>query len=220
MKNNILKFAFITFIALTSCKKEDSDKNTPKDEQEMVDTVSSSIYDVSPATSSIEWTGSKPTGKHTGTIQLKNGIFEVTDGKVTGGTFTIDMNTINVTDLEGNEKTNLETHLKGTGDQKEEDHFFNVNKFPLSNFKIKSISEANGAYFIKGDLTLKEITKEVSFTAEISVSENEINFISDPFKINRTEWGVNYASKSIFDNLKDKFIDDDIELLVKLKGNK
>ena len=43
---------------------------------------------------------------------------------------------------------------------------------------------------------------------------------SEPFKINRVDFGVNYGSKSVFDDLKDKFINDDIELVVKAKATK
>jgi hypothetical protein len=43
---------------------------------------------------------------------------------------------------------------------------------------------------------------------------------SEPFTIDRTNWGVNYGSKSIFDNLGDKFISDDIQLTVKLQATK
>ncbi|CEN37633.1 conserved hypothetical protein [Capnocytophaga canimorsus] len=73
---------------------------------------------------------------------------------------------------------------------------------------------------VHGDLTVKGKTKTIAFPASVSVSENEFSLVSEPFKINRTDFGVNYASKSIFDNLKDKFIDDEIELTVKAKATK
>ena len=37
---------------------------------------------------------------------------------------------------------------------------------------------------------------------------------SETFTIDRTKWGINYGSKSIFDNLGDKFIDDDMEITI------
>ena len=37
---------------------------------------------------------------------------------------------------------------------------------------------------------------------------------SETFSIDRTKWGINYGSKSIFDNLGDKFIDDDMEITI------
>lgn len=217
MKKTMLTLALVSFITFTSCKKENQAETTEEIEVAEINPN----YNVDTASSVINWTGAKPTGTHTGTISLKEGSFEVTDGKVTGGNFTIDMNTINVTDLEGDDKAALEGHLKGTGDDAEKvDHFFNVTQHPTSNYKIVSIEEANGAFYVKGVLTMKGISKPVDFPAEIRVSENEVSLTSDPFKINRTTWGVNYGSKSIFDDLKDKFINDDIELVIKVKATK
>ena len=81
----------------------------------------------------VYWTGSKPTGKHTGYIDVKSGNLVVDAGKITGGEFTLDMNTITCTDLDGDGKLSLEAHLKGT-DEGEEDDFFNVTKFLTAKF--------------------------------------------------------------------------------------
>lgn len=218
MKKSLLSFAIIVLISFTSCKKEASEDTTKTDETS--EAIASGSYTVATANSVIEWVGSKPAGKHTGTISLSDGSFNVTEGKVTGGNFTIAMNSIAVTDLEGEEKMNLETHLKGTGDKESEDHFFNVVKHPTGNFKMLSAELESGHYFVKGILTLKGISKEVNFSSEIIMTDTEIKLISDPFKINRTLWNINYASKSIFDDLKDKFIDDEIELVVKVTAKK
>lgn len=218
MKKSLLSLAIIALISLSSCKKEATENAETTTETEV--TGVSGTFNVDTSMSVIDWIGSKPAGKHTGTISLSNGSFEITDGSITGGNFTIDMNSITVTDLEGEDKMKLETHLKGTGEKESEDHFFNVTKFPTGNFKMLSAEPESGAYFVKGILTLKEISKEINFAAEIAITDTEIKLISDPFKINRTTWNVNYASKSIFDNLKDQFIDDEIELVVKVVAKK
>lgn len=216
----MLALSLVCFITFTSCKKENQNEATTET-MEVTEVELNPNFIVDTGSSVINWIGAKPAGTHTGTISLKEGSFEVTDGKVTGGEFTIDMNTINVTDLEGDKKNDLEMHLKGTGENAETvDHFFNVNAHPTSNFKIVTVDDVNGAYFIKGILTMKGISKPVDFPAEIMVTDNEVTLISDPFKINRTTWGVNYGSKSVFDDLKDKFINDDIELVVKVKATK
>lgn len=218
MKKSLLSLAIIALISLSSCKKEATENAETTTETEV--TGVSGTFNVDTSMSVIDWIGSKPAGKHTGTISLSNGSFEITDGSITGGNFTIDMNSITVTDLEGEDKMKLETHLKGTGEKESEDHFFNVTKFPTGNFKMLNAEPESGAYFVKGILTLKEISKEINFAAEITITDTEIKLISDPFKINRTTWNVNYASKSIFDNLKDQFIDDEIELVVKVVAKK
>ncbi|MEJ6792164.1 MAG: YceI family protein, partial [Lacinutrix sp.] len=43
---------------------------------------------------------------------------------------------------------------------------------------------------------------------------------SDSFTIERTKWSINYGSKSIFDNLGDKFINDDMELKIIVTAKK
>ena len=64
-------------------------------------------YAVNAAVSKVMWTGSKPAGSHTGTIDVSEGEVSVNNGMVTGGSFTLDMNSINVTDLEGDQKAGL-----------------------------------------------------------------------------------------------------------------
>lgn len=64
-------------------------------------------------------------------------------GEFQGEDITIDMTTINVLDLKGQEKENLENHLKGYANGKE-DHFYNVNKYAEANFEIPSVKIKKG----------------------------------------------------------------------------
>jgi polyisoprenoid-binding protein YceI len=73
---------------------------------------------------------------------------------------------------------------------------------------------------ITGNLVLKEISKSITIPAMIISDATSMTITSEPFMINRTEWGVNYGSKSVFDDLKDKYVDDNIELTVTLKASK
>ena len=170
--------------------------------------------------STIMWEGSKPAGKHNGTISISAG--ELTydaNGDISGGNFTLDMNSITVTDLQpGDGKEDLEAHLKGST-EKDQDDFFNVAKYPTGTFAITSITPITGStdgstHAVKGNLTLKDVTKEVSFNAMVKSNDTKTEFkIETPeFMINRTQWNINYGSKTIFNNLKDKFINDDIKL--------
>ena len=88
--------------------------------------------------------------------------------------------------------------------------------FPTASFVFKRFDGKN----LIGDLTIKGKTKEVSFPATVTITDNEVSIVSQPFKINRVDFGVNYGSKSVFDDLKDKFINDDVELVVKAKATK
>ncbi|MCU0350069.1 MAG: YceI family protein [Flavobacterium sp.] len=216
MRKLILSCAVIALVSFTSCKKE----NTENVGDSATETTAVGVYNLDVSNSKIDWVGSKPAGKHTGTLTLTEGNFEVTEGNITGGTFTIDMNSITVTDLSGDDKMYLETHLKGTGDKESEDHFFNVNKYPTATFTVSSVEKVENNHLVKGNLTVKDITNAVEFTAQVTTTDSTVTLVSNPFKINRTKWNVTYASKSLFDDLKDKFVDDDIELVVKVSATK
>lgn len=198
-----------------------NDKVAAGDAQEVVATAEATNFNVDTAGSVINWIGAKPAGQHTGTISLSEGTVGVLENKITSGSFVIDMNSIVVTDLTAETgKDNLEAHLKGTGEEEGKDHFFNVTTYPTGKFEITSVeytSETNAT--INGNLTLKDITKNVSFPANITVNDNTLTLTSETFKINRVDWNVNYGSKSVFDNLADKFINDEIELSINVKAN-
>ncbi len=219
MKKIILSATTVVALVLGSCNNPQPSNNQST---ETVATETTSIsapetfeYQVAPE-SVVEWEGTKPAGKHHGTVNATEGGLNVENGTLTAGEFVLDMNSISVLDLEaGKGKETLEAHLKGT-DPEKVDHFFNVKEFPTATFSVKTFDGKN----LVGNLTVKGKTKEISFPAHISISEHEVSITSEPFKINRVDFGVNYGSKSVFDDLKDKFIDDEITLVVKAKATK
>ncbi|NND63222.1 MAG: YceI family protein [Flavobacteriaceae bacterium] len=221
MKNLILNFALVAFISLGAgaCKEKEEKDETATATDTMETAGVSADFNVNVDESTILWKGSKPLGSHNGTIALASGTVMVKDGAPAGGKFSIDMNTITDLDLEGQMKDNLEAHLKGTVEGKEGD-FFNVTEYPFASFEMTGVTEADGTTMVNGNLTIKDKTNPVSFPAAISVEENMMTLKSEPFTIDRTKWGVNFGSKSIFDNLGDKFIDDEIELTISVVANK
>ncbi|UOK42374.1 MULTISPECIES: YceI family protein [Flavobacterium] len=219
MKKIVLSLLIVSSMVFVSCKKNETETN--KDNAEAVASAEGTIYKANPAESIIYWSGSKPTGKHMGTVNLQEGEFIVKDNKVVGGKFTINMNTITVTDLKPDDgKEDLEAHLKGTGDKKEQDHFFNVEKYPTGLFQIRRIEEENGKTVVFGNLSIKNVTKSVNFPATINVSDNEINFVSDSLVLNRTYWNITYGSKTIAGTLKDNLVHDEMILQVNVKAKK
>lgn len=220
MKKIILSLALICCAFIFSCKKEKIDIDGNQAPLE----VSNSIGDkftANTAESVVNWTGFKLTGKHHGTIHLKEGFINIKDSLITGGQFFIDMNTITVTDLKaGDGKEDLENHLKGTGENEKKDHFFNVKKYPTSDFKISKVEKSGNKDIIFGNLSIKGITKAVNFPATIKISDSEVSINSEPLRLNRTYWNVNYASKSIFADIGDKFISDEIEVQIYVKAKK
>ena len=201
-----------------------SDKKEPKTEE--IKTTSNTEltgdYIVDNNNSLIKWVGRKPGESHNGTIKIENGEMSFEKGELLMGNFIMDMTSIEVNDLKkGDGKEDLESHLKGTVEGKE-DHFFNVVKYPKANFSITKVDKTEGKYILNGNLTIKGITKPVEIVSMLSIGANqeEIKLTSVPFKINRTQWGIEFMSKSIFDDLKDKFIDDEIELEIMVKARK
>jgi polyisoprenoid-binding protein YceI len=223
MKNKLILFLICTSLVFSvSCKKDASKNAETKDAVKAKGaTAEAKKYIVDTGSSTLNWVGSKPTGKHTGTINLSEGEFYVVGDSVESGKFTIDMKSITVTDLKASDgKEDLENHLKGLGKDDSADHFFNTNTYPTGTFQITTITHEMGKTMVEGNLTLKDVTKSIKFPAVITVSESTVTLESESFKINRTLWNVNYSSKSVFDNLGDKYIDDDIEIKVNVKANK
>ncbi len=221
MKKSILNVFMIAAIAMATvgCKNDNREANT-EDAREVAAANMEAVEFVVDTTSSvIEWQGEKPTGTHTGTIDIAQGSFYANDSIVESGTFVIDMNSIDVTDLEGEEKMNLENHLKGTVEGKEGD-FFNVNEYPDATFEVTGVNETNGQTMLQGNLTLKGETKNVEFPVNIDMNGDTMELTSEGFTIDRTKWNVNYGSKSVFDSLGDNFINDEIELTIKVKANR
>lgn len=222
MKTKVMNLALIAVLAfgVIACGNKQN-KTVGTDPEEALTASETAVnYVVDTEASVIDWKGEKPTGIHTGTIRLAQGVLNVTGNELESGDFVIDMNTIVVTDLkEGEGKENLEAHLKGTVEGKEGD-FFDVTKYPLGSFEVTGIEEREGKTWLNGNLTLKEVTKNISIPVEVTIEDEKVILNSEPFNIDRTQWNVNFGSKSVFDNLGDKFINDDVELTVSVVANK
>jgi len=121
------------------------------------------------------------------------------------------MTSIVVLDIPADDKYNakLTKHLKA-------DDFFGVESNPTASFKITNV-EGNT---VSGDLTIKGKTKNVSFTTSSSETDGVMSFKSESFKIDRTDFDIKYKSKKFFDNLKDKFINDEIEISITVSSVK
>ena len=156
--------------------------------------------------SKVSWKGHKVTGAHEGTISLSSGILKFSDDKLVGGEFTIDMTSIDNTDLEGDYRLKLEGHLKS-------DDFFGVANHPKAQLIFKSVKPSNeNNYSVTADLTIKGKTNPITF--DISINQGKANAA---LKVDRTKYDIKYGSASFFDNLKDKAIYDEFDLVVDLK---
>ena len=221
MKRLIPILFVAAMLSLTVACKGDKENKAGEAEDAANASAEAVAYNVDTTATVIEWTGSKQVASHHGIIKLLTGIVYVKGSAIESGNFTIDMNSIQTTDVDDPKgKSDLEAHLKGTNMNESDDHFFNVKKYPEGKFEITKIGEENGKTMVEGNLTLKGTTKNVKFPATVKVSDTEVTIDSEKFTIDRTQWKVNYGSKSVFSDLGDKFINDEIELVVKLKAKK
>lgn len=157
--------------------------------------------------STIAWVGKKVTGSHNGTINFSDGNISVNGKSIRGGSFIVDMTSINTTDLEaGKGKEKLDGHLKA-------DDFFGTDKYPTAKLEIKLISDNHdGTFNVTANLTIKDITNPVSFVLK-STSKNSA---TASLKVDRTKYGIKYGSGSFIEGLGDKAINDEFELTVNL----
>lgn len=222
MKKLINGFLILTLsFALVGCKDKANEANTTEAKPSMNADAVANKYVVDVVESKIDWKGFKPTGAHNGTIAIEKGVINTNqENVIMSGNFVIDMTSIVSHDLQGEKKLDLESHLKGTVPGKEGD-FFNVNEFPDATFEITNLEAVeNGNYNLSGNLTLKGVKNNITIPVKTLMENNSLVLTSAPFTIDRTKWGVNYGSKSVFDNLGDAFINDDIELNIVVKADK
>lgn len=163
--------------------------------------------------STFKWHAKKVTGEHMGTVNVAGGTFTLEKGAIVGGTVEMDMTTIVSTDMQGEYKGKLEGHLKS-------EDFFSVEKFSKSTLVIKKVEAIKGNktaenYMVTADLTIKGITKEIKFPAIIAVKGNSVTASAD-FMIDRTLWDIRYGSKSFFEGIGDKAIDNEFNVKVRI----
>jgi polyisoprenoid-binding protein YceI len=166
-------------------------------------------YVVDTAATSLNWLAKKVTGSHNGTIKVSGGDITIDGVKVQSGNFAIDMNSMVILDIQGGSNAKLLGHLKS-------DDFFSVDKFPSTNFVLTSVTQKSGStYTVKGKLTIKGITQEIEFPAEIGFSGKTMT-AKAKITVDRTKFEIKYRSSNWFENLGDKAIYDDFELELNL----
>ncbi len=140
--------------------------------------------------SSLTWTGYAEIGSYapTGSIQFQKGQVTLTNNQVTGGTFVINMATIQ------HENSQLQGHLR-------EETFFDVTKYPTATFVLTKLT----GQMATGLLTTRGVTKPLTFPVVVS-REGEGVRIKGRAVIDRTQYGIRYNSTSFFADLGDQAI--------------
>lgn len=214
--SSLLKvITLVAVISFTSCKDKAKEAETKAAEEAAVAEESATNYYAVAEKSSIAWKGFKPTGSHNGSINVAKGMVSVNDGAIESGTFVIDMASIEVLDIPKEEDGNadLRGHLTSAD-------FFDVETYPIAEFEVTGIADVDGKTMLSGNLTMKDATNNISFPVATSMEGDMMTLTSETFTIDRSKWNIKYGSKSFFDNLGDKFINDEIELTVNLVAKK
>jgi polyisoprenoid-binding protein YceI len=137
----------------------------------------------------LTFVGTKPGGKHDGGFKKLTGTATVADGKIESLTIEVDIDTDSLyTDDPSGKLTN---HLKNPD-------FFGVKDNPKATFKTTKVAKTDKGYDVTGDLTMLGKTKAVTFPATITEKDGVLSLTSD-FKIDRTQWGMNYGAKGQVD---------------------
>lgn len=221
MKRIFLLFA-AGAVVFASCQGDPkADEAKTADSVAITTPATGNTYKADLTQSTVTWTGTKPTGQHTGVMMLKDGSINAEAGNITGGEFTIDMSTMKITDQDTNGAANLAGHLS-SGD------FFDVAKYPTAKFVISSVTAGldsaaskdlvmkDATHTVTGNLTLKDQTKSVSFPARVNATDASITADAN-FNIDRTQWGIVYGNDK---SLRDKFIRPTVNVVLHLVANK
>ena len=221
IKRNIYSFAafsitlFAALVLISGCGKSDKEAKT-NSAKEKGDKKVSKTLKLDTAASTMNWIGKKVTGQHNGTIKITKGELGVDNNNaVVNGNFEVDMKSIVNLDLDDAEwNAKLINHLKS-------EDFFAVEKFPVSKFEITDVSPLNDAAkpnfnsTVTGNLTIKGVTKSITFPASIKFENGVLTAFAD-FDIDRTQWDIKYGSGKFFENLGDKMISDNFNISFKL----
>ena len=162
------------------------------------------------AQSNIDWIGRKVKGSHNGTISVKDGTLVLNDNQLLSGNFVADTTSIKILDI-----TDPATNAQLAGHLASAD-FFASEQYPEAQFVITSAEPAEkGTYLINGDLTIKEITHPIAFSAQVYTSNSTLT-VSGKIIVDRTKYNMKFRSGNFFQNLGDNLIYNNFELNVNI----
>lgn len=173
-------------------------------------------FRIDPVASVIRWTGQNLFSHHEGTLQLADGLLQVRQGLLSSGEFTLDMNSIACADLtDSTWNTMLINHLRNAD-------FFQVDEHPTARFVITGatpIADATDGvpnYQITGNLTLRGVTRELTFPVVIATDDKEHITAQAHMAFDRTQFGSYYGSGRFFAFLGKHIVNDHIQLHLKI----
>ena len=205
MKNpTIIAFTFIITLFISSCGNSETKKQEAPLEVQVVDSVIKSL-NINTSTSTVKWKGVMiGIYSHNGFVSIKEGNLVWQGNSITGGSITIDMETMTQSDsLYKTEENKLVAHL-------ESPDFFDVANFPTATFEITSSEKSTNTVY--GNLTVRGITE--SEVVEDVIFDVEKKSATGTLKFDRQKYGVAYKGSK-----KDMLVGDEVEMTISLKTN-
>lgn len=221
MKRTLVLLSATTFF-FASCQS-DPKADEAKTTEAMTTTTAATgaTYKADLTQSRVEWTGTKPTGQHSGVMMIKDGSVTVDGGNITGGKFDIDMNSMKIIDKDTTGSSKLAGHLMSPD-------FFETAKYPTATFELTSVKAGldsamskdlvmkDATHTVMGNLTMKGQTKGITFPAKVAVTDATVTADAN-FNIDRTQWGLNYGNDA---SLGNKMIRPTVNIVLHLVANK
>ncbi len=163
MKKAGLFFMAVGALSLAAC-------SSSTEEETNVEEVEAVTYTLDKESSSLGWAAQmSPEYGHTGTVEIKSGSITMEGDELTGGSFVIDMTTIQSTDLPEEKAAVLKGHLQGT--MVDEDHpqnlFFNTPEYPTVEVKLGNYEDG------KLNITLMILGSEISEVVPVDIAADE-----------------------------------------------
>ena len=162
-------------------------------------------YAFDQSSSKVEFVGSKVTGKHDGGFGAFKGTVDVVDGAPEKSKVDVQIDTDSIT----TDTAQLTGHLKSPD-------FFDTAKNPKATFvstEIKKGGDKGATHTVTGNLTIKGISKSVTFPATIKVAGDDASLDAE-FSINRRDFSLNYPGKP------NDLIRDDVVIKLSIKAKK
>ena len=99
----------------------------------------------------------------------------------------------------------VDANSVNTGSDARDNHlrkeeYFNVEKYPVINFVSTTIKKDQNGYIVTGNLTIKGVTKSITFPFTVENHDNGIE-LSGEFSIDRSDFNVGGGSAVLGDNV-------------------
>ena len=150
---------------------------------------------VNSAASSIRWSGTGFGGRGTreGRVTLAHGMFVIRHERLTSGAFTVDMRST------------------GIGE------YVEAERYPTAEFRSTGSKRVGQTRWqVSGDLTMRGVSRPISFDADVQWPETGHMVVTSTFTIDRRQWGL--ASRG--GGLAEAVVDDDIQLSLTLDARR